>query len=112
MSQYECSCVCGHRLGPFVFDQFSQLARWATKDGRTLAVVFHYWLGDELKVRVIAVPEKGKANTAVVKVLAMALGIANSDIKLLSGATFQHKTFEINGLEDTVIAKLMSADLT
>ncbi|MBT5031162.1 MAG: DUF167 domain-containing protein [Proteobacteria bacterium] len=70
------------------------------------------WLGDELKVRVIAVPEKGKANTAVVKVLAMALGIANSDIKLLSGATFQHKTFEINGLEDTVIAKLMSADLT
>ena len=70
------------------------------------------WLGDELKVRVNAVPEKGKANVAVVKVLAKTLGIANSDIKLVSGATFQHKTFEINGLEDAVIANLMSAYLT
>ncbi len=43
------------------------------------------WLGDSLKIRVTAKPEKGKANEAVSAVLAEALAIPNSEISLSSG---------------------------
>ncbi len=43
------------------------------------------WLGDSLKIRVTAKPEKGKANEAVSAVLAEALAIPKSEISLSSG---------------------------
>ena len=56
------------------------------------------WLGDELKVRVAAQPEKGKANAAVVLVLATSLGLPEKSVSVVSGKTSQHKIVEIQGL--------------
>lgn len=48
-----------------------------------------------LKVAVTQAPEKGKANTALVKVLAADLGLKRSQIQLVSGATSPQKVFRI-----------------
>jgi len=61
------------------------------------------WLDDEqtiLKVRVTAPPEKGKANKAVIKALASALGIPAQDVAITGGGTSQQKTVEIEGLSE------------
>jgi hypothetical protein len=50
-----------------------------------------------LKVAVTAAPERGKANKAVIAVLAKALGIKRSQIEQLSGLTSQDKRFLIRG---------------
>jgi hypothetical protein len=51
-----------------------------------------------LKVRVSAPPERGKANKAVIKLLARALGVPERDVTITSGETSQNKTVEIAGL--------------
>jgi hypothetical protein len=43
------------------------------------------WLGDSLKLKVKAPPEKGRANEAVVALLAERLGIDASSIAVVSG---------------------------
>jgi hypothetical protein len=43
------------------------------------------WLGDSLKVKVEAPPEKGRANEAVVALLADRLGVDASSIAVVSG---------------------------
>ena len=48
-----------------------------------------------LKVSVTQAPEKGKANQALAKVLADALGVKKSQVKLLAGATSGAKKFLI-----------------
>ncbi|MEZ4217956.1 MAG: DUF167 domain-containing protein [Myxococcota bacterium] len=50
-----------------------------------------------LKVAVTAPPEKGKANDAVARVLARALGVPRSRVALLAGATSHDKRFLISG---------------
>lgn len=54
-------------------------------------------LGDALKVQVSAPPEKGRANAAVIEVLAEALGVSAKSISLVGGATSPHKSFHIRG---------------
>jgi uncharacterized protein YggU (UPF0235/DUF167 family) len=44
-------------------------------------------------------PEKGKANDALVEVLASSLGLRRSQIELVSGATSSRKTFLVTGVE-------------
>lgn len=51
--------------------------------------------GEMLRVTVTVVPEDGKANAAVVKLLAKALGIAKSRLVLIRGATSRDKVFRI-----------------
>jgi len=51
--------------------------------------------GGALKVAVAAAPEKGKANRAVVKLLAEALGVPASAVTIASGETSQDKVVEI-----------------
>jgi uncharacterized protein (TIGR00251 family) len=55
-------------------------------------------LGDALKVAVSAPPEKGKANKAVIEVLAKALGVKRNAIQILTGHTQPRKTLRITGL--------------
>ncbi len=50
-----------------------------------------------LKARVRAVPEDGKANAALIALLAKQLKIPASRISLASGATARQKTFSIDG---------------
>lgn len=66
---------------------------------------FDGWFTDadgrkRLKVKVTAAPEKGKANKAVVKLLARALGVAPSDIEVVHGETDRNKTLQIAGAAD------------
>ncbi|MEM5516786.1 DUF167 family protein [Henriciella sp. AS95] len=49
-----------------------------------------------LKVKVRAVPEKGKANRAVEKLLAKALRLAKSDVKVVTGETSRIKGVDID----------------
>jgi len=50
-----------------------------------------------LKVRVRAVPEDGKANKALIKLIADTLDCAASSIEIVSGATARIKTLKIVG---------------
>lgn len=63
------------------------------------------WLGDVLKIRVTAPPERGKANAAVEKVLAEALGVPASDVQIASGPTSAKKTVQIQGLSTAEIQR-------
>lgn len=58
------------------------------------------WLGEALKIRVSAPPEKGKANHAVLRVLAEALGVDVRAVQLESGATSRRKRVAIEGLDE------------
>lgn len=57
------------------------------------------WLGAELKVRVAAPPERGRANRAVIELIARALGLPKSQVTILAGETSPRKTVEITGLD-------------
>ena len=59
------------------------------------------WLGDELKVRVSAPPERGRANAAVEKLVADALGVAVKGARVVSGRTSPHKVLEVAGLSES-----------
>ena len=56
------------------------------------------WLGDILKVRVTAKPEKGKANLAVVSLLASCLDMPKNKISIKSGHTSSRKSVLIDGI--------------
>jgi uncharacterized protein len=61
------------------------------------------WRGGELSVRVTSAPEEGKANAAVCRVLAAALGVPRSSVKVVRGHTSRHKLAEVDGVDaDTV----------
>jgi uncharacterized protein (TIGR00251 family) len=51
-----------------------------------------------LKVAVNAAPEKGKANKAVMDVLAKSLDLNRGQIELLTGETSQDKRFLVRGM--------------
>ncbi|MGH6763407.1 MAG: DUF167 family protein [Phyllobacterium sp.] len=59
-----------------------------------------------LKVRVRAVPEDGKANAALVKLLARPLGVAARDISITGGATSRLKQIALHGDPDAIAAGL------
>jgi len=51
--------------------------------------------GDHLKVYVRAPPVRGKANEAVIEVLAKFFGVKKSDIRILSGEKSREKVIEV-----------------
>jgi len=65
------------------------------------------WLGQRLKVKVAAAPEKGKANQAVIKLLSEILAINESAITIVSGATSQRKAVEINGFSQQELENVL-----
>jgi uncharacterized protein (TIGR00251 family) len=64
------------------------------------------WLGDALKIKVTAPPEKGQANEAVIELLAEALDLTTDDIEVLSGHSSPSKVIAINGIDDEAIRKV------
>ncbi len=62
--------------------------------------------GLRLKVRVAAVPEKGKANTALVKLLAKAWRLPAGTISVVAGHKDRNKTILVAGNEDALAAML------
>ncbi len=59
-----------------------------------------------LRVRVAAVPDKGKANAAVIALLSKTVGVPKSAITLVAGETARLKTVVIAGDAPSLIARL------
>jgi uncharacterized protein (TIGR00251 family) len=55
--------------------------------------------GAAWKVRVAAAPEDGKANAAVVRLLADALGMPARDVEIVSGHASRDKTVALAGID-------------
>lgn len=62
--------------------------------------------GTLMKVRVTTVPEKGKANKALIALVAKSLGIPKSTVSIASGDTSQKKILRIDGDPEDLIKKL------
>lgn len=65
------------------------------------------WQEGILRIKIRSVPEKGKANAALIAYLADLFNIPKSAIKILSGATARIKRLEIEGLTKEEIDKLL-----
>lgn len=63
------------------------------------------WREDVLRVRIRAVPEKGKANEALISYLAEKLDISKSSISLVSGQSARIKRVAVEGLTREEIEK-------
>lgn len=68
------------------------------------------WTGAEgearLAVKVSAPPDKGKANAAIIKLLAKALGLPKSAFLIASGETSRLKTIDIKAEKKALAAAL------
>jgi uncharacterized protein YggU (UPF0235/DUF167 family) len=66
--------------------------------------------GDGWRLRVSAPPEDGRANRAVERLLAHAVGIDQRDVRVVRGLTARDKLVEIDGVDaDTVDRALIAA---
>jgi len=65
--------------------------------------------GDAWKVRVAAPPEDGKANEAVLRLLAETLDVPRSSVTLVSGQTSRDKIVVLNGLEQAQTERLLAS---
>ena len=61
------------------------------------------FMGEVLKVSITAAPERGKANAAVEELLAQALDLPLSAVKVVGGQTSKTKRIEIAGLSNTAL---------
>jgi uncharacterized protein (TIGR00251 family) len=64
-----------------------------------------------LRVAVTAAPDKGKANAAILEVLAEALGLRASAIALVSGETSRHKRLHLAGIAPEEAGRRIAAAL-
>ena len=58
------------------------------------------WIGEALKVRVKAPPEKGKANKELRRFLAKTLGSAPGQVAILSGDTSREKKIAVQRVQE------------
>jgi uncharacterized protein len=65
-----------------------------------------------LRIAVCDPPEKGKANRAVGEILAGALGVAPSRVRLVAGASSPNKTFLVTGLTLEAVRSLLTEQLS
>jgi uncharacterized protein (TIGR00251 family) len=63
------------------------------------------WLGDALKIKVAAPPEKGKANEAVIALVAERLGVARGAVEIVAGHSAATKELAIAGVDDVTLKK-------
>lgn len=59
-----------------------------------------------LKVRVCVAPEKGKANKALIALVAKSLGVSKSSVSLVSGDTARKKILRIDGDPEDLLKAL------
>jgi uncharacterized protein (TIGR00251 family) len=62
--------------------------------------------GGALKIAVVAAPEKGRANRAVVRLLAATFDLAPSDVTVIAGMSSQDKTVVIPLPPEKIARKL------
>jgi uncharacterized protein (TIGR00251 family) len=67
--------------------------------------------GSAWKLRVTAPPENGKANDAVVRLLAEALGVPTSDVSIVSGHGARDKVVSLRGLGAEEVEQRLDASI-
>jgi hypothetical protein len=66
------------------------------------------WHGESLRLKVRARPEKGRANEAVVRLLARLLDVPVSSLAVVRGATSREKVVEVAGLSRRELETLLA----
>jgi uncharacterized protein (TIGR00251 family) len=72
--------------------------------GRTAVVGRH---GDAVKVRVAAPPEGGRANDAVVALIASTFDVKVTQVSLVSGQSSRAKRVQIDGIAEAELERLL-----
>jgi uncharacterized protein (TIGR00251 family) len=89
-------------------DAVSTRLRLRVSPGATRAgVVGRY--GRAWKVRVAAPPEGGRANDAVVRLLADTLSVPRDAVKLVSGQSARDKIVELTGIDEAQTERRLSS---
>jgi uncharacterized protein (TIGR00251 family) len=65
--------------------------------------------GGAWRVRVAAAPERGRANDALVELLAEALGLPRSCVRVVGGQTSRSKVVEVEGLDSAEVARRLES---
>ena len=65
-------------------------------------------LGDCLKIATSAAAEKGRANAAIAKTLAGALGVGKRDVEIVGGMTNPRKEFRIAGVSASDVRRRLA----
>jgi uncharacterized protein (TIGR00251 family) len=73
--------------------------------GRTAVVGVH---GDALKVRVAAAPEGGRANAAVLNLVATTIGVKEDAVELTSGQSSRSKRVKVSGVDVDEVRRLLT----
>jgi uncharacterized protein (TIGR00251 family) len=71
------------------------------------AIVGRY--GDAWKIRVAARPDRGRANDAVVALLAETLGVARATVHLVAGRSSRDKVVELSGISQQDVNRRLTA---
>jgi uncharacterized protein YggU (UPF0235/DUF167 family) len=69
------------------------------------------WQNGALRIKVREPAEKGRANDAVIRLLAKSLGVPATAIQLKRGATSRDKLFAIDGLLDVEVRRRLGAPM-
>jgi len=83
----------------------ASLAVHVTPRARETAIVG--WRGEVLHVRVAAPPTDGRANAAVERLLASALGLSPQDVRIIAGARSRQKLVRIDGCDARTARQLL-----
>jgi uncharacterized protein (TIGR00251 family) len=62
--------------------------------------------GGDVRVRVTAPPESGKANAAVCRLVAKALGVPKSAVRVVRGESARDKLLEVDGADAAAVTAL------
>lgn len=65
-----------------------------------------------LRVKVTAAPERGKANKAIVRLLARALGLAPSRLRVVGGVADSHKKVLAEGVDSITLCRTLQPVVT
>jgi uncharacterized protein len=65
--------------------------------------------GDGWKATVTAPAERGRANEALLDLLAEALSVPNHDLTVVGGHTSRHKVVEVAGLDEEEVSRRLEA---
>jgi uncharacterized protein len=84
-----------------------RLAVTVSPGARRSAVVARH--GDGWKLRVAAPPERGRANEALVELLATELGVPRSAVRVVAGHTGRRKLVEVDGVTEDEGARRLEA---
>src|SRR3954452_14405838 len=68
--------------------------------------------GDGWKVRVTAAPEQGRANDAVIRLIASALSVPRDAVTLVSGHSGRDKIVELTGVGPAAIERRLASAST